>query len=203
MEWVSTQPLIGGYDNSYKTKNYRLTVDNKRLRNENKILTDKLNINNNSLEKVAYSRVIARTIGPLEHRLMIDSGKVDGISQGQAVTSDGVLVGVIDKVKKNTSEVILVRDQHFRLPVRIQDTQVDGLLRGDISTGVIDRVTTISPLERGMLVVTSDLGGFVPAGIVVGKVGVVQETDSNVFYKAQVVSTLNPYTLKIVEIVIG
>jgi len=67
------------------------------------------------------------------HRIIfINKGENSGLKKGQfAIDADGNLIGRIREVKKNISEIILIDDPNFTVPVYIGQSEL-GLLQGNL-----------------------------------------------------------------------
>jgi len=134
--------------------------------------------------------------------ITIDKGSKAGLQTGMAVTSDGVLVGLLSDVKADSAKIVLVTDPEFRLVSRDQDTGALGVLQGKLGSGLdmgkIDQTDKVAP---GDTVVSSGLGGLVPAGILVGEVQSVNQHVNAVFQSAQVSTDFSAGRLRFVFVV--
>ena len=118
--------------------------------------------------------------------ITIDKGKKDGIKKNMAVITHNGLIGKINKVSKNSSEVKLITsdDINFKVSVAIKTNEVDNyaILNGyDNKTKLIkatgiDKTTNINV---GDSVLTSGLGEFFPAGIYIGNVERIEKDKYN------------------------
>lgn len=111
----------------------------------------------------------------------IDRGTNRGIRTGMAVVSfDGFLVGIVSDVGANFAKVRAITDSASNIAVRIAGSEVYGFLSGRAG----DRATLglLSDPEfqvgPGLHLVTSNIGGILPDGIIVGET--VNETDVDV-----------------------
>lgn len=131
----------------------------------------------------------------------INKGKNDGVATGQAVISQGFLVGRIGNVSSATSEVLLLANRSVLTPVQISNSQVTGILSGGISGLVVNNIPLDTKVDKGQLVVTSNLEGLYPAGIAVGEVEDILSKKEDIFLSIRVSSPVNTASLSEVYVV--
>lgn len=116
--------------------------------------------------------------------LTMDRGSDHGVAQKDCViTEAGYLVGVVDQVGTNWCTVLTIVDTDTSLGARVFRTNEIGVAEGDFSLMTegrlrLDFLPAESQLLNGDLVVTSGLGGYYPAGLVIGTVEAVQADDA-------------------------
>ena len=114
------------------------------------------------------------TIGSSE--VVIDVGSSSGVVSGQAVVGEYGLVGQIVGVGEFTSTVRLITDAQSAISARIQSTNTQGFVRGSTAgTLTLANVPMEQTVVPGELVVSSGIGGTVPAGLLIGSVDLVRE----------------------------
>lgn len=119
------------------------------------------------------ARVLADSASPFSRSIIINAGSQSGVQKGHAVlTTDGV-IGRVIQVFANHSRVLLMTDYAFRLPVRVVENSLHGVLQG---TGRMNMKMLLQqkddPLKAGMKVVTSGVGGVFQPNLPVGVVAV-------------------------------
>lgn len=125
------------------------------------------------VDETAYvgARIIAYNESALGHSLLIDSGFEDGVRAHQAVIGSDGLIGRTTQVTAHNARVLLLSDMNARVPVVGAVSREKAMLAG---TGealpALRFVDSNSQLKVGELLVTSEDGGVLPAGIAVGKV---------------------------------
>lgn len=165
-----------------------LRADNARLREENDALKHwqsvalALQAENKELRGMigyrpvadtAYvgARVIGYNESVLGHSLLIDSGFDDGVRPHQAVISSDGLIGRTTQVTAHNARVLLLTDMNARVPVVGATSREKAMLAGaGEAMPQLRFVQEGSQLAVGELLVTSEDGGVLPAGIAVGKV---------------------------------
>ena len=126
--------------------------------------------------------------------LTLNRGSDHGVAVRDCVISEtGALVGVVNKVGHNWCSVLTTVDTDTSLGAEVFRTRDLGIAKGDFSLMEdgrlrLDLLTADTQLLGGDLVVTSGLGGYYPAGLVIGSVDSVQKDDSG----AAVCAVLTP-----------
>lgn len=116
--------------------------------------------------------------------LTINKGTNNGLEAGDCVIDEtGALVGVISEVGLNWATILTLVDTDTSLGAQVFRTGDLGLAQGNFSLMEegrlrLDYLPADVSLLGGDLVVTSGLGGYYPAGIVIGSVEEVQMDDS-------------------------
>ena len=114
--------------------------------------------------------------------LRLPVGHADGLTVGMTIVNSNGLIGTIDKVSANSSEVLLATDSRFETPGTIKGSASTGVVNGDPLTGpqMLGNTNTMPSMAVGDLVLTS--GGseaLVPSGI---PIGVVQTVSTSPHY---------------------
>jgi rod shape-determining protein MreC len=152
------------------------------------------------VSEIVPARVIGRTAGSFNQIITIDKGMSDGITEKSAVTSLGILVGTINKVYSNTSEVKLISSYNNVVPVTLGKSREMGLVRGGIEGAVISDIPSTTVIEEGEEVITSGLGGDLPQGVLVGYIDKIIES-KGVFISAKIKLPVRLGGLEIVSVV--
>ena len=117
---------------------------------------------------------------------LITKGVRHGLEQGMVVVStDGMLVGVIMDVAPNFSRVRALTDSNTNIAVRVVGSEVYGFLQGNGSNQPTMGFFSDPEFQagRGVKLITSNIGGVLPNGIIVGEM--VNETDVRVLPPSQ------------------
>lgn len=175
-------------------ENEELRVANENLLSENALLQE-IKLENNLLRKQLnvsldkdHSLVIAHVVGMGTHennqRISINKGTKDGVAVGDAViTANNILIGKIGAAYSDRSDVILINNPQSQIPVILQISRTQGIVRGEYGTGVVlDFVPIEEKMEKGEKLVTLALDN-IPAGLLVGEVGEIGNQSGNLFKK--------------------
>lgn len=168
---------------------------------ENEILKKELGfMKNTDSRKVIPGAIIGQSSGYLKS-VTIDKGTDDGLSVGDAVISQGVLAGILIETRKNNSEVTLITDFNSLVPVVLQESRGTGLLRGGLQGLVVEEIPLNIIIKQGDNVVTSGLGGQIPAGIFVGKSTEIISKEGEIFQKVAVLSPVDFSRLEVLFVI--
>ncbi len=138
---------------------------------ENRRLESELDIVHATPQNVIMADVIHDTVAMHHSNFLINKGVFDGIKRGMVVVSiDGIMAGMVVDVGGEFSRVRALNDADSNIAVRIAGDEVYGFLSGDGSAtpeiGLFSR-PEFKP-ARGMTVITSNISGVLPNGILVG-----------------------------------
>jgi rod shape-determining protein MreC len=120
---------------------------------------------------------------------VIGRGRRDGVAAGQPALGPGpTLVGVVMQVEDRTARVRLLADRASAIPVLLERSRTPAALAGSGETSAL--VLELVPLHvggvEGDLVLTSALGGQLPAGLPVGRVARVVAREPEIFQAIEV-----------------
>jgi rod shape-determining protein MreC len=120
------------------------------------------------------ARVIGQSPSSYSATLMISSGTTQGIKNLQPVIDAYGMIGRIVEVGDHSARVLLLSDSASRIPVVTADTRVHAILVGNGAGDELMRMTFLgSESEKiaiGEQVVTTEEGGLIPGGIMIGTV---------------------------------
>lgn len=122
--------------------------------------------------------VIGDSNDAFTHAMLVNAGAPDGVERGQAVIDDKGLVGRIVETGKAASRILLLTDAQSRVPVFVEDANLEGILVGRTNARpAISFTLSAEPasFQKGQRVLTSGAGGVVPRGLPVGEI--VEERD--------------------------
>lgn len=169
---------------------------------ENEILKKELNFaqTKEAQTQLVTAAIIGRTSGYLK-AMTIDKGADDGLTKGQAVISQGFLVGTLTEVRPNNAEVTLITDFNYLVPVVLQDSRGTGLLRGGLQGLTVEDIPLNIEIKPNENVTTSGLGGQIPTGIAIGRVLAVISRQGEIFQKVTVASPIDFSKLEVLFII--
>lgn len=187
---VLSQPVSGIKSLvAHKNNLFNAMAENERLKTENDTLrhwqavAQSLKAENDALrrlsgyqpvEQVSYvtGRVIGQSPSAYAGTLTINAGRGEGIGMLQPVVDAHGLVGRITEVGESNARVLLLADPSSRIPVISATSRQHAILAG---TGdALLELTFINGdaenIELGETIVTTEEGGLIPGGIIVGTV---------------------------------
>lgn len=155
------------------------------------------------LDPGTYNLLPARLIG-LSRYLKIDKGSSSGVKVGQAVIFEDNFIGKIVSVSPSASNVELLTDPDSKVAAFSQglEGRAKGILLGQFGTEILmDKILHEEKVSIGDLVYSEGLEGFLPRGLVLGKVTEVLERENEVFKQAKVTSIFDIRDLELVFVI--
>ncbi|MBR2567741.1 MAG: rod shape-determining protein MreC [Paenibacillus sp.] len=178
-----------GVYNAYKAENERLKEDLK--------FTERQKQKSDPYEyRIAQVNSI-NVADPFNQTINIDLGESDGMRVGMPVISIDGVVGMISRVYQFTSTVELLTNMDDKDP-NSRSIAVTALGKENKSFGMIEsydqsegmflmtRIEEDDPLEKGDIIVSSDLGQYFPRGLVIGTVKSKEPGDFGLTYTAKI-----------------
>lgn len=196
-----------------------LSEENRTLKSSIKLLQLELHQSKNLESQVQYLKTMlqlkketthrraipAEIIGffPYEHRATLSAGSNLGIEPGLAVITPEGLIGIIQSVTTNTSQMSLITSPNLQIGAKIlKDPPYIGLIRGEspktISMELLDDKATVNVND---LVETSGLSEKIPPHIPIGKVIHIESNPDFGVRKAQIFLNTTPGKSKEVLII--
>lgn len=155
------------------------------------------------LDPDTYNLLAARPIG-LGRYLKIDKGLSSGIKTGQAVVFEGNFVGKIIAVSQSSSNIQLLTDPDSKFSVFSQNKEgkAKGVLLGQFGTEILmDKILHEEKVEIGDVVYSEGLEGFLPRGLILGKVSQVLTRENQIFKQAKVQPVFDFRDLELVFVI--
>lgn len=168
------------------------------VQNENEILKKELGFMQTQDLTTTTAAAVIGTSGSYLKSLVIDKGQDAGLVVGEAVISQGILIGQLSEVRQNNSDVLLITDSSSQIPVVLQNSRGTGLLSGGLGGLVVEDIPLNIAIVKNENVVTSGLGNLMPAGILVGRSTDIVSHQGEIFQKAAVASPVDFSNLKVV-----
>jgi rod shape-determining protein MreC len=188
---------------SLKQKNLELQSKNtqyKEVEHENDLLRKEIGFMKNSKLSLFPAKIIARNPSGAIDTIYVDKGKKDGVKEGQAVITQGFLVGRVKQVNNSTSEILLITSSSSKIPVVLQDSRGTGLLQGGLKGLRIEDIPLDFSIKEGESILTNDMGQIIPKGIPVGQIKKVISGESEIARSAYVDSPVAFQRLEMVFI---
>lgn len=205
-----TWQLIGSIG-QLSSQNAKLTDENTRLKSqvaelaaaegENARLRQDLGLKQSGQLDVRAAEVILTSPDGQLQTVIINRGLTDGLKVGQAVISNGYLVGRLESVNSHTSTVRLITSPQAVTPVNLTGSQTIGVMRGSIKGLVIENIPSTVEVKTGEPIVTSALESRYPSGLPVGQVEEVVHRKEDVFVSVRVLTPINLNNLSTVLVV--
>jgi rod shape-determining protein MreC len=180
-------------------RNAQMAIDNQILREyeaQNQRVQSILKFQQDSLDiyDLKAAAIIARSANNWSKTLIINVGESDGIQRGMPVITPYGLVGRINSVSLNSSQVSLITDREMAIGVILQRSrETNGIVEGtgDSNQLRMNNIPYYSSVEKNDRVITSGLSSTYPKGIDVGIIERVNAEPSGLLLSAEVKPTVN------------
>jgi rod shape-determining protein MreC len=193
------------YQSAANTKEYfALKQENEKLARENSVLRNFLRSNYASLPLKEYTRndtlykqqytytsakVVNSSVNKRRNFLTLNAGLDKGLGHDMAVMSSDGIVGIITNVSENFSSAmsLLHKDVHVNCQLKKDGSYGPLVWDGaDYRFCQLLDIPTHSKIAKGDTVITSELSGIFPEGLMVGTIESFERRTNESFYTAQV-----------------
>jgi len=187
-------------------ENQGLLAENARLKDtekENEILRGEMKLAPREKYDLEASFIIAQDPGSRGNRFLIDKGKNSGISENMPViVSGGILVGKVSEVFSDTSRISLITDQGSAVNAEVIDSGAKGIAKGTFGLSLmVDMISQADVIKEGDEVITSGLGKELPRGLLIGKIGKIDQSQDKLFQQATILNPVDFLDLRVVFVV--
>lgn len=155
------------------------------------------------LDPQIYNLNATRPIG-LGRYLKIDKGLSSGIKIGQAVVFNDNYIGKIIGISEKGANVQLLTDPDSKVAGFSQgiEGKSKGVLIGQFGTEILmDKILHEEKIKPGDLVYTDGTEGFLPRGLILGRVSQVMERENEVFKQAKIQPVFDIRDLELVFVI--
>jgi rod shape-determining protein MreC len=162
-----------------------------KLRTDNDLLRNELKLQAQSPLVLEACTVLSIDPQELSDAMVLSCGSGQGISEGQAVLSQGYLIAKVAYVGKDTSTAILISNAQSSVDARLSKNNTEGVVKGSFGSGMVfDLVSQNAEVASGDLVVTAGINSKIPKDLLIGEVGQVLSGPNDLFKKMSVTSPL-------------
>ena len=139
------------------------------LRHENNELKNLLQMQEDTPGEPISTRLLLDGGSPFTRSAVVNVGEEQGVLRGNEVVNEEGLIGRVVEVFPSRSRILLMTDYTFRIPVRILESRVQGIVRGTNGRWLeLMLLEEDVEVDANMTVVTSGAGGVFSEGIPVG-----------------------------------
>jgi len=139
------------------------------------------------------AQVIGTDTNLLRQIVVLNKGMQDGVQVGQTVIDEDGILGQIINVYPNTSRLLLITDEQQSVAVTVKRTGQRAIVTGQgIPTALsLEYVFKTSDVRVGDELVSSGLGGRIPAGYRVGRIAHIKDAQAANFRSIEVTPAAN------------
>lgn len=143
-----------------------------QLAAENRLLRRLLNVSEMVSQASVAVEVLYEPPNAFTHHLVFNKGSSSGIEPGMPVIDEGGVVGQVIRVTPFTSEAALLTDEKISIPAQVLRNGLRVIVFGGSSSGKVEvrYLTNDADIVPGDTLITSGVGGYFPAGLLVAKV---------------------------------
>lgn len=156
-----------------------------------------------SLDPKTYNLLPARPIG-VDRYLKIDKGSADGVQVGQAVVFKDNYLGQVLNTSTKQSSIRVLTDPDSKLSAFSigKEGKAKGLIKGEFGLEILmDKVLHEEKISEGDLVYSEGTEGFLPRGLILGRVTQVLEKQNEVFKQAKLKPIFDVRDLEVVFLI--
>lgn len=173
-----------------------------RLNSENQLLRDELKFQAQSKLTLESCTVLSIDPQELTDAMVLSCGQGQGIQEGQAVISQGYLIGKVIQVGSYTSTALLISNAESSIDAKLSKNNTEGVVKGSFGSGMVfDLVSQNADVASGDLVVTAGINARIPKDILIGQVGSVISGPNDLFKKMSVTSPVRQRSVDFVFVV--
>ena len=173
------------------------------MQEENRELREALGFRTESALDLIPAQVISSDPLNINQTLTLNRGSRHGVEQGSAVVvSGGILVGVVSKTLENTSQMEIISSSGIAVNAEVVPGGATGVIKGEHGLGLLlDFVSQSDSVNPGDRIITSGLGGQFPGNLLIGEVGTIRSSESDLFRSASVFPIVDLRNLHLVFVV--
>ncbi|MBN2572215.1 MAG: rod shape-determining protein MreC [Ignavibacteriales bacterium] len=176
------QNLFSGDDEleELRKTNAELMLEVNRLREYRKEiqeLREIFNYKNENNYPIIPARIINKTISRVNNYFTLNCGNNDGVGIGMPIINHKGLVGIVEDITDNYCLVRTLQNSTLKLSVKIQRTNLDGILTWNGNDLVVKNIPVQYEVNIGDIIITSDFSTIMPPSI---PVGIVKDKEKNI-----------------------
>ena len=179
---------------SARIENARLNMRAMQMETENVQLRRLLGVRETVDVPSVAVEVLYTPAHPSKESIVLNKGSIDGIEPGMPVIAEGGIVGQIRRVTPKTSEAALVTDDKTSVPALLKRNGIRVLVFGSGQPGQIEvRYLSLDvDIKVGDELVSSGIGGYYPAGLMIGEITSIETNSAQGFVRAIVEPSAHP-----------
>lgn len=161
------------YINKLEKRNAELMLQVNQLRQyglEYEKINNILNFFKPEKTELIAAKIVSRLVSKISGYFIISKGRDEGLESGMPVLNDQGLIGLIIDVADDYSSVRTYENSLFKLTVKNERSNVNGIMNWNGRRLVINDVPTTEDMEIGDRIVVSELSSIIPPSIPIGKI---------------------------------
>ena len=154
--------------------------------------------------RIIKARVVNNTLNRLDNYITLDKGSADGVQNDMGVVGIEGVAGIVYLVSPHYSLAISVLNRKSSINCKVQGTDYFGYLKwdgGDSRYAYVRDLPRYAEIAVGDTVVTNGYSSVFPAGIMVGRIADISDSDDGLSYLLRVELATDFGTLNDVRLV--
>jgi rod shape-determining protein MreC len=173
--YFTTRSTLASENIELKQRQMELTLlanQSELLRVENQNLRQLLNLQKEVTYETIPVEILYNPSNPISQRVVIDRGANDGLKLGNPIASDSGILGQVVRLYAGSSEVSLLEDRDFAVPVQVSRNGLRAAVFGTGRGNLLELryLPVASDLEVGDVLLTSGIDGTYPPGFAVAMI---------------------------------
>ncbi|MEI7531236.1 MAG: rod shape-determining protein MreC [Betaproteobacteria bacterium] len=151
------------------------------LNAENSSLRKLLSLQQQTQFKTLSAEIIFNPNNPASQKLVVNRGALHGLKLGMPVASDAGIMGQVTRVFENSSEVTLLEEKDFTIPIQVARNGLRGALFGAGRAQPLELryISALGELDVGDYLTTSGIDGTYPPGFPVAMISKIDRSPDN------------------------
>jgi rod shape-determining protein MreC len=185
-------------DQSKQIENLSLLANQAEyLDSENNHLKKLLHLQQKSSFQTLAAEIVYNPTNPVSQKIIINVGESQGVKPGMPVAGDQGIMGQIVRVFPNSSEVVLLEEKDFAIPVLVERNGLRAALYGTGRSESLELryVNNLADLDVGDYLNTSGIDGTYPPGFPVAIITKIDRSSdsSGAVVSCRPIANLNHY----------
>jgi rod shape-determining protein MreC len=199
-EYFTTRGTLDKENQAMKVRQAELSLlanQSELLLIENQNLRQLMDLQKQVPFKTLPVEILFNPPNPISQRIVINRGSSDGLKLGNPIANDFGILGQVVRIYERSSEVSLLEDRDFAVPVQIARNGLRAAVFGAGRGNPLELryLPVASDLEVGDVLITSGIDGIYPPGFAVAVISRIErnadKNSSNVF--CEPVAPVNRY----------
>ncbi|MFC1711543.1 rod shape-determining protein MreC [Patescibacteria group bacterium] len=159
---------------------------------EFEILLDTLEKENEDMRKLlqaplspSWKFIPAKVLGIKNGIMTINQGSDVGVSEGQVVVFENMLIGKVISVNPKLSKIVLPIHKDSKIKAMVLENKGKGVIKSKLGEILVfEEVLQQINLEKNQIIITSGEENIFPVNLIIGKIERIEEEETAIYQKA-------------------
>ena len=181
-----------------KVDNYICEIKNENIEKLYNELVEAYKYDDNLNYELEHTKILFNNTYNLTDKITIYKGHKNNIKEKNLVINEQGLVGIVNKVNKNSSEVVLLTNKDLNLSVKINENY--GILKYENNELIVMGINNKGKLDIGDKVYTSDVSNY-PENVLIGFVSNISVDNYEIEKVLKITPAVNFNNLKYLSVI--